>query len=62
MKVIDMFIIKNVLPPVMFAFLFVWAAIYGISLELCRNIDRYSLKEQIEMALSPAQCEALRPF
>jgi hypothetical protein len=55
-------IIKAILPPVAFAILFVWVAIYGISMELCKNISRYSLKEQLEMALSPAQCEALRPY
>jgi hypothetical protein len=55
-------IIKAILPPVAFAILFVWVAIYGISMELCKNISRYSLKEQLEMALSPAKCEALRPY
>jgi hypothetical protein len=55
-------ILKAILPPIAFAILFVWVAIYGISMELCKNISRYSLKEQLEMALSPAKCEALRPY
>jgi hypothetical protein len=55
-------ILKAILPPIAFAILFVWIAIYGISMELCQNIDKYSKQEQLEMALSPAQCEALRPY
>lgn len=54
--------IIHILPPAIMALVMLCLIFYGMTLELCRDLPRYTASQQKEMRLSPKTCHELAPW